>query len=70
MNGTGKTDTHPILAMDTANMIYRGTTFKGIFISDKIFMVADSGEKTHVKEWLKSVIKEAVEEVIRGEEHV
>lgn len=68
MNGTGKTDTHPVLTVDTANLIYRGTTFKGIFISDKIFMVADNGENTHIKEWLKAVIKEAVEEVMRGEE--
>ena len=47
-----------------AKMLYKGTNFTGIFISDKIFLVDESHNNTHIKEWLKEVIKEAVGEMI------
>ena len=59
------------IEIPVANMLYKGHNFKGIFISDKIFFTADGGENTHVRDWLKQVIKEAIHEELadmRGKE--
>lgn len=66
MKGTDKTDTRPISATDIEGFICKETPFRGIFISDKIFIVKDNGENEDIKEWLKMIIKEAVRESLNG----
>lgn len=50
----------------TANLLYKNEMYKGIFISDKIFIVKDNGENEDIKYWLKTIIKEAVWEALNG----